>query len=178
MKFLVGGSGAVVFAVNFTGQIIAEETVPNPLTAIGALVAGFTVMTGLMAWVLRYLLSTTIPAMQVSYQTAMDKQRDTFERTINAQQQLFVDSAKIFQQIVTDSQDGYKKDEKSLMDTFALEQQRQRDLFERGLLAQREFFSKEMQAVMAEFRIDRERFFDAIVTAGEDSSTARTKAGR
>ena len=161
--------GFITYAYGWTNHaLIAEDTLNQPTTIIGALVGGFTLMTALMAWVVKHLLDTTVPNMQNNFQTTMSGQKDTFEKSLADQQKLFVDSAKIFQEIVASQQESSKKELVIQIECFNMRQDKLKEIFENALKFEREANAKNLELVMAEFRIDRERFFDVLVTAKEE----------
>lgn len=82
----------------------------NQLTGIGVLAGGFTLMTGLMAWVLKRLLDVTIPSLQTTFSTALESQRATFTSSLERQLGSFQTAQDNFQKIVEDCQKSYKDD--------------------------------------------------------------------
>lgn len=66
-----------------------EAIVSTPTTAVGALIAGFSMLTGLMVWIVKRLLDTTIPTMQTGFQSALDRQQQSFERLLKESQESF-----------------------------------------------------------------------------------------
>jgi hypothetical protein len=78
---------------------VADEGISQSTTAIGALAGGYTLMMGLMAWVVKYLLGTTIPELnrtaaekdKIHQQTILDLQK-THNET-DEQRRKFYDSS-------------------------------------------------------------------------------------
>lgn len=133
--------------------ILGQVDLGTPTTAIGALVTGFTAMTGLMVWIVKRLLDTTIPGMQTAFQTALDRQQTTFQ---TAQDN--------FAKMSKEAQAEYRKDLQAIIDSFMKESLAMRTLFETRTTQEREFFDKELNMIMSEVRTDRAAAIASIST--------------
>jgi len=62
--------------------VLGQTEVSNQTTMLGALVAGFTLMTGLMVWVIKRLLDTTLPGVEKMAREAQERTGIVFQQTI------------------------------------------------------------------------------------------------
>jgi len=141
-----------------------NDLLGTPTTAIGALVAGFTAMTGLMVWIVKRLLDTTIPGMQTAFQTVMDRQQTGFQTAQDRQQVVYQTAQDNFSKLNQAAQAEYRKDLQTIIDSFAKECQAMRTLFETRTAQEREFFDKELNLIMSEVRTDRAAAITSIST--------------
>jgi DNA anti-recombination protein RmuC len=115
-------------AVYLAGLFAAGDDAGNSKTVIGALVAGFTAMVGLMAWVIKHLLDKTIPEQTKAYHAEMDAHRaeiasarETFEKTIKALIDVFQGAQDRFQAIVERQSQEARADRKEIVQTLQQE---------------------------------------------------------
>lgn len=167
--------------------IIAEEAgVSQSTTLVGAVIGGFTLMSGLMAWVVKYLLGTTIPGIQTSHKEAiqelsashhsslqevtsshqkiMAQLTETYAKAAEMSQQTLQMTQKSFTDTIKATQDGFRSDILQRTEMSIANENQLRDLFEKKLERERQFFETQLQQLLAEQRLDRERMFDTLVT--------------
>ncbi len=140
--------------------------------AISVLATGFTAMLGLMAWVLKRLLDTTIPQQQATFVTAMDKaatafasasdkQREAFTTSLERQLKTFENAQANFQKVVEQTQTAHKDD----MD-------RERAFY-------RDLYHQKLQQLVEEEKQDREKFlgaFETLMGRANDGGTQPQRA--
>ncbi len=151
--------------------------------AISVLATGFTAMLGLMAWVLKRLLDTTIPQQQAAFVTAMDKaataftegadkaatasasasekQRDAFTTSLERQLKTFENAQANFQRIVEQIQASHKDD------------------MDRERVFYRDLYHQKLQQLVEEERQDREKFlgaFETLIGRANDGGTQPQRA--
>lgn len=99
--------------------IFSQADMGSNTTVVGALTLGFTTMLGLMAWVLKRLLDTTIPQQQATFTAAINKLVDT---TIPGLQETFtagIDSQRnSFAEVLTKQRDTFAQAHEKQLVTF------------------------------------------------------------
>lgn len=117
------------------------EGMSSTTAEMGALVAGFTAMVGLMVWVVRKLLDQTIPNMQKTFNEIM-------ERRIQVIQEVRDEFAKGLATVTA----AHRLDLEETIKAFVLETSAQRELFEKKLNHERDFFAKQLEALINDSR--------------------------
>lgn len=169
------GGGVVAY-------IIAQDVSAAPTTVVGALIAGFVGMTGLMVWIVKRMLDTTIPTMQASFEQAQKTFLDALTRqeasrqvSLDRQSETFLTALDKVNQQMAKAQAEYKADLSTLTMSFASEEKELRDLFEKKLAHEREFFAREAGQLMQVFKEDREQMFTVLRNGQISLSTAAAK---
>lgn len=142
----------------------AEGVGGVPTTAMGALIVGFVSMTGLMVWIVKRLLDTTVPGMQAAFQTAQDRQATANQAALDRLLTSFQTAQNNFQKIVERNQDECKKERLEQIAMLTADGNATRKVYEEKSAAEREFFQKTIEMMMTTFERDRQRAFASVET--------------
>lgn len=147
-------------------------------TAIGAIIAGFALMTGLMGWVIKHMLDTTIPDLS-----------KTFQNTAEQRNVVFIESSKQFQATLVTVQEGFRSDIRELAKVYTDSELVQRETFRSVLENQRKFFAEQLKGIVEGNRAEREtttadikmmhdKFFDIIVSGSGLDKGQKVRMGK
>jgi hypothetical protein len=134
-------------------HLFAEDSIAtSPTTALGALIAGFMAMTGLMVWIVKRQMDTVIPQMQETFKQSQANLLNAHEK-INERQLLSNE---------TTSSRHLEHNERQ-REMHRIEVKELTTAFLTGINDLRTYFEKKIDSVMVEARADRERMLSAVL---------------